>query len=131
MCINSKTAHRFLREPEDLAQALTGGTDELALELHLAAVFACNFTNHLLGQAEKVMDMQQLPLDWLKPLVEETIKKAFDLGPGGSQTGPAVRNDEGTLQKHLEMLDSNPELKKLYDVISKDIGNIYIFILTI
>ena len=67
------------------------------------------------------MAMQQLPLVWLKPLVEETIKKAFDLGPENSQTGPAMRHDETTLQKHLEMLGSSPGLNELYGVISKDI----------
>jgi predicted short-subunit dehydrogenase-like oxidoreductase (DUF2520 family) len=82
---------------------------------------ANNFTNHLLGQAEKVMDMKELPLAWLKPLVEETVKKAFELGPANSQTGPATRNDEPTIQKHLQMLESNPELKKLYTIISQDI----------
>ena len=110
----------------DLADSISNNVKELnsdqRLYLHLAAVVANNFTNHLLGQAEKVMAMQQLPLAWLKPLVEETVKKAFDLGPENSQTGPAIRNDEATLQKHLEMLVSNPGLKELYSIISKDIG---------
>lgn len=109
----------------DLADSISNTIKHLDSEkrlyLHLAAVISNNFTNHLLGQAKKVMDMKELPLAWLKPLVEETVKKAFDLGPENSQTGPAIRNDEPTLQKHLEMLESNPELKELYSVISKDI----------
>ena len=110
----------------DLADSISNTIKHLDSEkrlyLHLAAVIANNFTNHLLSQAENVMAMQQLPLEWLKPLVDETIKKAFELGPQNSQTGPAIRHDETTLQKHLEMLSSNPELKELYEVISRDIG---------
>ncbi len=110
----------------DLADSISNSVKHLDSEkrlyLHLAAVMANNFTNHLLAQAEKVMSMEELPLVWLKPLVEETVKKAFDLGPENSQTGPAIRNDETTIQKHLKMLESNPDLKELYSIISKDIG---------
>lgn len=89
--------------------------------LHLSAVIANNFTNHLLGKAKMVMDMQNLPMEWLKPLVEETVKKAFELGPENSQTGPAIRHDESTILKHLEMLDINPELKRMYEWMTRDI----------
>lgn len=110
----------------DLADSISNTIKHLDSEkrhyLHLAAVIANNFTNHLLAQAENVMAMQQLPLEWLKPLVDETIKKAFELGPQNSQTGPAIRHDETTLQKHLEMLGKNPGLKELYEVISMNIG---------
>ncbi|MFM9946209.1 MAG: Rossmann-like and DUF2520 domain-containing protein [Bacteroidia bacterium] len=110
----------------DLADSISNTVKHLDSEkrlyLHLAAVVANNFTNHLLFQAEKVMMMNELPLEWLKPLVEETVKKAFELGPENSQTGPAMRHDETTLKKHLKILESNPELKELYEVISRDIG---------
>ena len=110
----------------DLADSVSNTVKQLDSEkrlyLHLAAVFANNFTNHMLSQSEIVMKLKDLPLAWLQPLVEETVKKAFELGPRNSQTGPAVRNDELTMEKHLEMLDSNEELKHLYALISNDIA---------
>jgi len=95
---------------------------EKRIYLHLAAVVANNFTNHLLVESNKIMNMKEMPLGWLKPLVEETVKKAFELGPAKSQTGPAIRHDEETITKHLELLSSNPQLKELYSVISNDIA---------
>jgi predicted short-subunit dehydrogenase-like oxidoreductase (DUF2520 family) len=118
---DSNTLQQILNLADSISNNVKHLDSEKRLYLHLAAVMANNFTNHLLGQAEKVMDMKELPLAWLKPLVEETVKKAFELGPANSQTGPATRNDEPTIQKHTQMLESNPELKKLYSIISQDI----------
>lgn len=113
------------RKIRDLAESISNIVIELDSEkrsfLHLAAVIANNFTNHLLAQAEKIMVSHDLPFEFLEPLVEETVKKAFALSPLKSQTGPAIRHDETTLQKHLEMLEAYPDLKELYEIISKDI----------
>lgn len=109
----------------DLAFSISNKVVELDSEkrlyLHLAAVIANNFTNHLLAQSEKIMKLQQLPFDLLKPLVEETVKKAFEGSPSKNQTGPAVRNDQSTIQKHLEMLSEDYNLKMLYQMISNHI----------
>jgi predicted short-subunit dehydrogenase-like oxidoreductase (DUF2520 family) len=115
------------RKIRDLAESISNNVKELDSEkrrfLHLAAVIANNFTNHLLTQAEKLMVSHDLPFSFLEPLVEETVKKAFALSPSNSQTGPAIRHDESTLQKHLEMLEAYPDLRELYEIISKDIVN--------
>jgi predicted short-subunit dehydrogenase-like oxidoreductase (DUF2520 family) len=109
----------------DLAFSISNRVVELDSEkrlyLHLAAVIANNFTNHLLAQSEKILKLQQLPFDLLKPLVEETVKKAFEGSPSKNQTGPAVRNDQTTIQKHLEMLREDENLKMLYQMISDNI----------
>jgi predicted short-subunit dehydrogenase-like oxidoreductase (DUF2520 family) len=74
----------------DLADGISNTVQHLDSEkrkfLHLAAVIANNFTNHLLGKSHRVMNLKDLPFAWLKPLVEETVKKAFELGPENSQT---------------------------------------------
>jgi len=110
----------------DLAFSISNRVVELDSEkrlyLHLAAVIANNFTNHLLAQSEKIVKMQQLPFDLLKPLVEETVKKAFEGSPSLNQTGPAIRKDQTTIQKHLEMLTGDDDLKKLYQMISDHIA---------
>jgi len=89
--------------------------------LHLAAVFANNFTNHMLYQAKAILDAEGIDFSLLKPLAKETIEKAFQLMPELAQTGPAVRNDQKTMQHHLEKLGGNPELADLYRRISGSI----------
>lgn len=91
------------------------------LNLHLAAVIANNFTNYLMGQSEQLMNSHQLAFEDLKPLITETVNKAFDMGPSMSQTGPAARNDTSTIEKHLKMLEGLNDLQELYALISKGI----------
>jgi len=82
--------------------------------LHLAAVFVCNFTNHMLTEGKKVAGRAGFSFDVLKPLINETISKAISIGPENSQTGPAVRNDKNTIEKHLDLLSFSPELQRIY-----------------
>ena len=89
--------------------------------LHLAAVFVSNFTNHMLTTGKDISLMAGFQYDVLKPLIMETINKATDMGPENSQTGPAVRYDLNTIEKHLDLLSFSPELKKIYDLITKSI----------
>lgn len=91
--------------------------------LHLAAVFACNFTNHLYKLAAQILEQQDLPWEAVLPLIEETAAKVRDMHPREAQTGPAVRNDRNTMDKHLEMLHSYPEIQEMYRLISHNIGN--------
>lgn len=92
--------------------------------LHLAAVFACNFTNHCLKLAEDILNKEKLPFDLLKPLISETISKSMSIGPGKSQTGPAKRHDFETLDKHMAYIQDE-ELAELYRLISQHIVDSY------
>jgi predicted short-subunit dehydrogenase-like oxidoreductase (DUF2520 family) len=89
--------------------------------IHVAAVFASNFTNHMLTIAKQIMDENKLDFDWLKPLIAETINKAFILNPEKSQTGPAIREDFETLDKHMEFLREEDRLAEMYRIISQHI----------
>lgn len=82
--------------------------------LHLAAVFACNFTNHMLTAGKKITERAELPFDVMKPLINETVSKALEIGPENSQTGPAFRSDDETIKKHIDLLSFSPELQKIY-----------------
>jgi predicted short-subunit dehydrogenase-like oxidoreductase (DUF2520 family) len=93
--------------------------------LHLAAVFICNFTNHMLTCGNLVAEKAGIPFEIFYPLLKETVSKAIELGPEKSQTGPAVRNDQNTIGKHLELLSFSPELKKLYMELTNSITNYY------
>ncbi|WP_338791397.1 DUF2520 domain-containing protein [Bernardetia sp. MNP-M8] len=72
--------------------------------LHVAAVFACNFSNYLWTISEQILKEKNLPFYMLKPLLEETLQKALEINPSNAQTGPAIRNDKKVIEKHLEML---------------------------
>ncbi|TAH27079.1 MAG: DUF2520 domain-containing protein [Cytophagales bacterium] len=90
--------------------------------VHLAAVFACNFTNHLLGVAYDVLDKKNLDITILKPLILETIRKAMSSEhPFTSQTGPAIRNDMLTIEKHLKMLSEEKENSRIYQLMTQQI----------
>jgi predicted short-subunit dehydrogenase-like oxidoreductase (DUF2520 family) len=89
-------------------------------KLHIAAVFVCNFVNHMYTIGKDICDQNQLPFDVLHALMTETTKKAISSHPKEVQTGPAKRNDQLTLQKHMEDVGNN-DLKMLYDIISNHI----------
>ena len=93
-------------------------------KMHLAAVWANNFSNHLLAIAEEIAVKADIPREVLYPLIEETIAKAQVLGAHSAQTGPARRDDQDTLDKHLGLLD-DPTQKKLYTQLSQSIKKNY------
>lgn len=95
--------------------------DNQRLSLHVAAVFACNFSNHMLAIASELLHQQYLDFNLLQPLVEETIQKAFELSPIEGQTGPALREDMVTLEKHLKYLQNNVQYQKVYQTVSDSI----------
>ncbi|HOX81628.1 MAG TPA: DUF2520 domain-containing protein [Chryseolinea sp.] len=93
--------------------------------LHVSAVFASNFTNHMLLIAQELMKENNLSFDWLKPLIAEMINKSLTIGPENAQTGPARRGDFEILDKHLEFLSGDESTAELYKIISQDIVDRY------
>lgn len=91
------------------------------LKVHTAAVFACNFSNHMYVIAEKLLAEASCNLDILRPLMSETFNKALSGSPAEAQTGPALRKDQLTVQKHIDNLASHPVFKDIYSLISKSI----------
>ena len=93
------------------------------LSLHLAAVFACNFSNYCYDMAKQVVDQQQVDFSLLYPLILETAKKATQYDPVQVQTGPALREDHNILQMHQHLLEqaSRPDLKEIYQLLSQAI----------
>jgi len=84
-------------------------------------VFSCNFVNHMYCAGEVITTRAGMDFNVLIPLLRETMDKASDMGPEKSQTGPAVRNDKNTIEKHLELLSFSPDLQKIYRVITDSI----------
>jgi len=90
--------------------------------LHVAAVFVCNFVNHLYQIGYEICDSNQIPFEVLHPLIQETAQKVLELNPKEAQTGPALRNDTKTIEKHLDFL-TNKEYQTIYKLLTQSIQN--------
>ena len=92
--------------------------------IHLTAVFACNFVNHLFARAKEISDSQDLPFQYFIPLIDETVEKIHHLEPKLAQTGPAVRGDERILKLHEELIKDEQHLK-VYQLMNESIKKMY------
>ena len=99
---------------------------EQRLQMHIAAVFVSNFTNYLYKVAEQIIKPANISFEVLHPLIEETAQKIKFLSPYDAQTGPARRNDQKVIEKHLLALKNNPEYKDLYKLLSQMILEQYL-----
>lgn len=95
--------------------------DEERAKLHLAAVFCNNFVNHLFVLMQDYCTAEGLDFDLLKPLIRETAGRIETIAPSDAQTGPATRHEEATINKHLGLLQSYPQLKQLYNLFTQSI----------
>jgi predicted short-subunit dehydrogenase-like oxidoreductase (DUF2520 family) len=91
--------------------------------LHVAAVFVNNFSNHMVHIADDFLKSKNLEWTYLLPLLSETVEKLEYSSPFDAQTGPGRRGDEKTLNEHSEMLSGIQ--KKLYQLITKSIQTTY------
>ena len=98
--------------------------DEKRKYIHLTAVFACNFVNHLYARAKEISDSQGIPFDYFLPLIDETTQKIHELEPKLVQTGPAIRNDEKVLKLHESLLTDEEKLKT-YKTLNESIKKMY------
>ncbi len=116
-----------LQQLQKIARTISSNVVVLKSEdrmgIHLASVFANNFTNHMIDIAGQVMNRNALDVKLLEPLIRETVEKVFDHNPSAIQTGPAIRGDTDTIDRHLAYLDFNPRYQQLYQLISASISS--------
>lgn len=91
-------------------------------QMHVAAVFACNFSNAMYQIAYKLLEEKGLPFEILLPLLRQTVEKVSQMTPAEAQTGPAVRGDENVMRKQMESL-GDERLREIYRVMSEVIMN--------
>lgn len=89
--------------------------------LHVAAVLANNFTNHLWGKSFELLRQNDMEPGMLYPLLMETMRKAVNSDPNSIQTGPAVRGDEETIARHLDKLKDDANLREIYTTLTRSI----------
>ncbi|MVO08127.1 DUF2520 domain-containing protein [Flavobacterium sp. TP390] len=91
--------------------------------LHVAAVFVSNFVNHMYVIGNDICQKNKIPFEILQPLIQEVATKISVLTPKEAQTGPALRNDTQTIEKHLEFLkDSN--YQDIYQLLTQSIQHV-------
>ena len=121
------TKKKDLENLFDIANSLSNKVysynSEQRLSLHLAAVFACNFSNYCYDMAKQIVDAKHVDFSLLYPLIQETANKAVANNPKDMQTGPAMRGDENIIQMHTNMLmqDQREDLKSVYQLLSQQI----------
>ena len=118
---NQEIMHQVLGFAKTLSGNVIEANDTERLNYHVAAVFVSNFTNHLYALAELFCNKERLSFKNLIPLIDETTLRAKALSPFLTQTGPAIRDDIYTLNRHLQALASNPDLKYVYLKLSESI----------
>lgn len=118
---NQEIMHRVLGFAKTISNNVVEANDSERLNYHVAAVFVNNFTNHLYALAELFCDKERINFKNLFPLIDETTLRAKSLSPFLTQTGPAIRDDIYTLNRHLQTLAATPDLKYIYLKLSESI----------
>lgn len=105
---------------ENIIQA----SDQKRQYIHLTAVFACNFVNHLYARAQEIADAENIPFHYFLPLIEETAQKIKTISPKDAQTGPAIRNDQKVLTLHENLIKNTTQLR-IYKIMNESIKEMY------
>ena len=105
---------------ESISDQVVLANSEKRRKLHLAAVLACNLTNHCYRLAERVLQEEQIDFRLYLPLIDETAKKVSEMSPRDAQTGPMVRYDVNVMNRQLELL-SDERTRQIYRLMAESI----------
>ena len=129
ICIEAENRYTW-KALKEMAGQISGSVYKIDSEarqtLHIAAVFACNFTIHLLTMASEILEKSGLDFEMLKPLIVETINKSLEIGPQQALTGPARRGDLKVLDQHMKALKGHKAYTKIYKLITQNILDTYL-----
>ena len=116
---NDFSAQKIRELASVLSKKVFSISSENRQKIHLSAVFACNFTNHLFSIAQNLLG--EIPFEVLLPLIEETVEKVKTISPKQAQTGPAKRRDNNVIEKHLKALSDKENWQEIYKKLTEDI----------
>jgi len=118
---DNKTLQSVTQLAEDISDSVMQMNSDLRRRVHLAAVFSCNFVNHMLTCTHDILSEENIDFTIFHPLIKETIARALEDNPASLQTGPAVRGNQETINSHVSMLKDRSNLQNLYTFVSKAI----------
>lgn len=123
LCLESERREDYMLL-KTLADSLSGTVYNIdsaqRQALHVAAVFVSNFSNHMYAIGNSICNDNDIPFSILNPLITETADKVNTLSPIKAQTGPAVRHDRKTIEKHLDFLKDENQ-RNIYKTITQSI----------
>ncbi len=120
------TEKRLSHLAKQLSKKIQVITDEQRFALHVAAIFACNFSNATMTISQLLCHEKDLDFSLLHPLLAETMEKALRNGPKHSQTGPAKRGDRTVIEKHVKFLEEKEKEKEIYKLLTEYISDIHL-----
>ena len=106
--------HKILGFAKSLSGKVIEANDKERMGYHVAAVFVSNFSNHMYALGELFCKKERLEFNSLLPLINEVTDRVNQYSPFLTQTGPAIRDDVFTLNRHLQALAPYPELRYVY-----------------
>lgn len=106
---------------KNLSQTVIELKEEDKMKLHLAAVLVNNFSNHFYTIADQFLKETDQSFDILLPIIQHTTRKLNTMPPLEAQTGPAVRRDMNTINKHLDILNNDDDLQEIYRLVTRHI----------
>ena len=123
ICIEAKNSED-LQTLTEIAKSISNTVKSISSEqrkyIHASAVFVNNFANHLFNIGKEIAEQNNIDFNLLKPLIRETVEKLEYKTPKEAQTGPAIRGDKETMERHLELIQ-NKTHKEIYKLISDSI----------
>lgn len=122
---NKRSLEKIFSLARSLSTNIHTASSKQRAALHLSAVFANNFVNHMMAISYQLMKENKLRFDVFLPMIKETFDKAEARNPFEVQTGPAKRGEMKIIKKHLSMLAKYPEYKNIYNTVSKSIIHYY------
>ncbi len=121
-CENTADLELLIKVANSISESVYEINSEQRIALHVAAVFVNNFTNNLYKIGNDICIENKIPFEIVLPLIKETAEKITRLSPLDAQTGPAIRNDEETINSHLAFL-TNENQKNIYKLLTQSIQN--------
>lgn len=125
LCLETETKEDYVileRLGKSISEKVFKISSSQRQSLHVAAVFSCNFVNHLYQLGNEICEENNVPFEILFPLILETADKIRTLSPKDAQTGPAIRHDQKTIEKHLAFL-TDENKKTIYTILTQSIQN--------
>jgi len=119
---NSKTKKTILDIANQISNQVYYLNSSKRIKLHLAAVFANNFSNACFSFADEILEKEKIPFEIIKPLIASTASNVMLRKPSEVQTGPARRGDLKTIKKHIALLENDKALQSIYKLITKRIS---------
>lgn len=123
-CFIEASNEATLDQIKTLASSISSRVQEASSEnrkkMHLAAVFACNFTNHCYRLAERIVNEEGFDFSLFQPLIEETAKKVSEMSPRDAQTGPMVRNDKTIMEAQMQLINDD-RTRKIYELMAESV----------